>query len=184
MSIEPIIFWYTGLIVWGIIALFVALGVVIAAIVGIAQAYHRSRQWALIWRMAHMTEEERTIFFDSARESGLTDVEWNKILVMIAKHRNELLKMSKGPIMDIECSAWYELSDGTKGQIIRTSPGAWNRTQNRCEMRTDKDELIEIGADGILVNNRAIRIVRKIEAIDILNGYINKEISKLSPDKS
>jgi hypothetical protein len=158
-----IIFWYTGAAIWGIIAACVAGGVLIAAIIGIAQAYHRSRQWASIWRMAYMTDEERTIFFDSARTVGLTDAEWNKVLAMISKHRDRLSKMSKGPIMHLECSEWYELSDGTIGQIVMTSPGVWSRTQNHCEMRTDKDELIEIGADGVLTNNRAIRIVKKLQ---------------------
>lgn len=177
---SDIVFWYTGLAIWGIIAFCVAVTVLIAFLVGAAQAYHRSKQWSLIWRMAYMTHEERSIFFDWARDSGLTDAEWKKFLLMISKHRKALSKMSKGPIMDIECSEWYELTDGTKGQIVRTSPGPWQRTQGECEMRTDKNETFIIRADGVLLHNPAIRILRKTEAGQFPD-LPKKKVELLSP---
>lgn len=173
---SDIIFWYTGATIWSIIAICVACSVLIALIIGVAQSYHRSRQFGMLWKWAYMTDDERAIFFESARGSGVTAEEWDKFIKMIVKHRKKLSELSKGPIMNIECSEYYELNDGTKGQVVMTSPGAWTRTDNRFEMRTEKDELIEFRADGIAVHNNAIRIIRKIEVF-------NKNIKSLFSDR-
>lgn len=178
-----IIFWYTGAAIWGLISVCVAGSVLIALIVGTATSYHRSKQWGMLWKWAYMTDDERSIFFESARSSGITNEEWDKFIKTIVKHRKKLSELSKGPIMNIECSEYYELNDGTKGQIIRTSPGPWSRTEGRFEMRTEKDELIEFRADGIAVHNNAIIIIRKTEAIVLNKHIIYKEIKLLSPDK-
>jgi uncharacterized membrane protein YraQ (UPF0718 family) len=158
-----IIFWYTGAVIWEIIAICIAGSVLAALIIGTMLSYHRSRQWGMLWKWAYMTDDERSMFFESARNSGITNEEWNKFVNAIVKHRKKLSELSKGPITNPECSAYYELNDGTKGQIVRTSPGPWSRTEARFEMRTEKDELIEFRADGVAVHNNAIRIVRKTE---------------------
>jgi hypothetical protein len=42
---HDLIFWYTGWVVWAAIAVIVALGVIIGAIVVVARSYHLSKEW-------------------------------------------------------------------------------------------------------------------------------------------
>lgn len=42
---HDLIFWYTGWAIWAAIAVIVALGVVVGAIVVVARAYHLSKEW-------------------------------------------------------------------------------------------------------------------------------------------
>jgi len=44
---SDIIFWYTGAAVWGIIAIIVALGVLLSAVVACAKAFHAAGRWTL-----------------------------------------------------------------------------------------------------------------------------------------
>lgn len=42
---HDLIFWYTGWVIWAAIAVIVAIGVVIGAVVVIAKSYHLSKEW-------------------------------------------------------------------------------------------------------------------------------------------
>jgi hypothetical protein len=42
---HDLIFWYTGWVVWAIIAVVVALGVLIGAVIVVAKSYHLSKEW-------------------------------------------------------------------------------------------------------------------------------------------
>jgi uncharacterized membrane protein YcjF (UPF0283 family) len=42
---HDLIFWYTGWVVWAAIAVIVAIGVIIGAVVVIAKSYHLSKEW-------------------------------------------------------------------------------------------------------------------------------------------
>lgn len=42
---HDLIFWYTGWVIWAAIAVIVAIGVIIGAVVVIAKSYHISKEW-------------------------------------------------------------------------------------------------------------------------------------------
>jgi hypothetical protein len=161
---QNLIFWYTGLIIWIVIACSVALCTLIAIIIAISKIYYATLKWNAIWKFIYITEEERSALFNSVHKAGINKEEWNKFLRLISIHKANLATMSKGPILHIEMDNWYELNDGTIGKIVRASLLDLN-TFTQYEMRTKHNELITIKADGVLLNNPTIRVIKKVNVL-------------------
>lgn len=158
-----LIFWYTGVTVWFAIALVLAAACGIAAIVAVAQTYHAARKWRLAWSAVYLNKEERAHFFSACRWEDVTQEEWRKFLRIIHRHRRSLKKQSRlAHYVTPTCSEWYELNDGTVGQVV--SRMGCDFESVALEFRLlGADWIMRLRGDGVCVDNPRLRVIRRIE---------------------
>lgn len=156
-----LVFWWTGWVVWGIAGAAFAVASMIAFVLGAIHAYKLGRKWNAIWNFVYMTEEERKAFNITAiYYADLTPTDVAKFNNMVREHRARLAKMSKGPVMRLECGKRYELNNGDRGKVV-SAGGMDHKYIEHIEFRVDGSrETIELRADGIGVHNPALRVIR------------------------
>jgi len=73
MSVSDLIFWYTGGIVWAVIAIFFAMILLCSLIAGAYRGYKHASAWACVWYVCKLRNKpisERSIIFKELRESA------------------------------------------------------------------------------------------------------------------
>ena len=157
------IFWYTGWAVWAFMSVCVAVACGVAAVGALAWTFHKARTWRRVWCAVYLTNEERSIFFQSCRHLGVTEDDWRKFLKVVREHRNTLKKLSRAwPRISVQCGEWYQLNDGTVGQVVSWQ-GDDRRTGSGDFKLLGADWRMRVRADGVCRDNNAIRIVRRIK---------------------
>lgn len=160
---HSLIFWYTGVIVWFAIGLMLAAACLIASVFAVAQSYHRASKWQWIWGAVYMNQKERSHFFTACRWGNLTPEEWKKLLRIISRHRKFLKNECRAanPIK-IRLGAWYELNDGTVGQVVSSGGSDFNDRVVQFRL-LGADWRMNLRGDGVCPQNPKIRAIHEVE---------------------
>jgi hypothetical protein len=161
--VTDLVFWWTGWAVWAMIGLVVALIALLAAIGAVFRVYRGVLRWNRTWSLCYVDPSWIASFREAAGSVDMTQEELDKLLRLQAGLKARLGRQATAPLRQLECSWWYELTNGDFGQIVRYSPGSHSPTSAGYEMRTVRDELIEIRADGRLRHNPAIQVLKEAD---------------------